>query len=52
MSEFRRNLDESFIYRRELGYIVRIIFEGEEENYSRGKDLAIIFGNGLRRTFI
>ena len=37
MSEFRRNLDGSFIYRRELGYVVRIIFEGEEENYSRGK---------------
>ena len=37
MSEFRRNLDGSFIYRRELRYIVRIIFEGEEENYSRGK---------------
>ena len=36
-SEFRRNLDGSFIYRRELGYIVRIIFEGVKENYSRGK---------------
>ena len=34
-SEFRRNLDGGFIYRRELGYVVRIIFEGEEENVSR-----------------
>ena len=36
-SEFRRNLDGGFIYLRELGYVPRIIFEGEEENYSRGK---------------
>ena len=27
----------SFIYLRELGYILRIIFQGVEENYSRGK---------------
>jgi N-acetylneuraminic acid mutarotase len=37
MSEFHRNLDGSFIYQRELGYVVSIIFEGEEENYSQGK---------------
>ena len=46
MSEFRRNLDGSFIYRRELGYIVRIIFKSEEENYSRGKRFGDKFWNG------
>ena len=39
-SEFRRNLDGGFIYWRELGYVVRIIFEGEEENHSRGKSFS------------
>ena len=46
MSEFRRNLDGSFIYRRELGYVVRIIFEGEKENYNRGKRFGDKFWNG------
>ena len=29
--------DGSFIYLHELRYILRIIFSGMEENYSRGK---------------
>ena len=29
--------DGSFIYLRELGYVLRFIFQGMEENYSRGK---------------
>ena len=29
--------DGSFIYLHELRYILRIIFQGMEENYSRGK---------------
>ena len=29
--------DGSFIYLRELGYVLRIIFRSVEENYSRGK---------------
>ena len=29
--------DGSFIYLRELGYILRLIFQGVKENYSRGK---------------
>ena len=29
--------DGSFIYLHELGYVLRLIFQGVEENYSRGK---------------
>jgi hypothetical protein len=32
--------DGSFIYQRELGYIFRLFFEGEEENHSRGKSFS------------
>ena len=32
--------DGSFIYLRELGYIFRLFFEGEEENHSRGKSFS------------
>ena len=38
--------DGSFIYLRELGYILRIIFHGVEENYSRGKRFSDKFWNG------
>ena len=37
--------DGSFIYLRELGYILRIIFQGMEENYSRGKRFGDKFWN-------
>ena len=47
MSEFRKNLDGSFIYRRELEYVFRIIFKGEEENFSRG----IRFGDKFWKWF-
>ena len=30
-------LDGSFIYLRELEYVLRLIFQGREENYIRGK---------------
>jgi hypothetical protein len=46
VSEFRRILDGSFIYRRWLDYVFRIIFESKEENYSRGKSFGDKFLNG------
>ena len=51
MSEFRRNLDGSFIYRRELEYVFRIIFKSEEENYSRGKRFGDKFVNCFIKRF-
>ena len=38
--------DGSFIYLRELGYVLRLIFSGMEENYSRGKRFGDKFWNG------
>ena len=37
MSVLSEVSDGSFIYLRELGYILRLIFQGVEGNYSRGK---------------
>ena len=39
--------DGSFIYLRELGYVLRLIFRGVEENYSRGKR----FGDNIWKRF-
>ena len=38
--------DGSSIYLHELGYILRIIFQGVKENYSRGKRFGDKFWNG------